>query len=129
MRRSVLATVLSVALCSWAATLLAAGCGPPDESCAADECLGTDGVCYGPCPGGTYCTTNPSGQCGKPSAGGVSCCVGGGSSGNGATSGGCTSNVCCGGLFECNGYCYATCTPGSQPCCTSTNCTCFTPCC
>jgi hypothetical protein len=53
-------------------------------------------------------------------------CVGGGGSGG---SGGCTAKYCCGGLYECNGQCYSTCVPGSQPCCTETQCTCYTPCC
>ena len=101
-----------------------AGCySPTTASCGSGECLGSDGKCYGPCSTG-YCTTSPSGNCSNPSAGGVYCCTGG--SGG---SGGCTAKYCCGGLYECNGRCYSSCTPGSQPCCSSTNCTCYTPCC
>ncbi|HEY8078460.1 MAG TPA: hypothetical protein VIF62_30230 [Labilithrix sp.] len=68
------------------------------------------------CPNGQACSSNDA--C-------TTRCGGGG----GSSSGGCTAQVCCGGLFECNGRCYATCTPGSQPCCSNTNCTCYTPCC
>jgi hypothetical protein len=43
-------------------------------SCDPDECLGTNGLCYGPCASGSSCTTTPSGDCSQPSAGGVYCC-------------------------------------------------------
>ena len=56
-------------------------------------------------------------------------CGGGGTSYSGGGGGGCTAQICCGGLYECNGRCYSTCTVGSQPCCTTANCTCYTPCC
>ncbi len=115
--------VLAAAFCFSAIALLSTGCG--SGSCGTGECAGSDGVCYGPCIAGTVCTTKPSGNCSAPSAGGVYCCGGGGGGGGG----GCTARVCCGGLYECNGRCYSTCTPGSQPCCTGTNCTCYTPCC
>ncbi len=103
-----------------------AGCYSPTTtaSCGTGECLGSDGNCYGPCSSG-YCTTSPSGTCSNPSAGGVYCCTSGGSGGSGT----CTAQVCCGGLYECNGRCYSTCTYGSQPCCTTASCTCYTPCC
>ena len=102
-----------------------AGCYSPTTgtSCGPGECMGSDGLCYA-CQEG-YCTTSPSGNCSSPSAGGVYCCTSGGSGG----SGGCTAKYCCGGLYECNGRCYPTCTPGSQPCCSSTSCVCYTPCC
>jgi hypothetical protein len=96
---------------------------PKKVECGSDQCKGTDGACYGPCQQG-FCTLTPSGQCSLPSKGGVYCCSGGSSTGTG-----CTARVCCGGLYECNGRCYSECTPGSQPCCTNTNCTCYTPCC
>lgn len=103
-----------------------AGCYSPTTtaSCASGECMGSDGHCYGPCSTGS-CTTSPSGNCSNPSAGGVYCCTSGGSGG----SGGCTAKYCCQGEYECNYACYPTCTPGSQPCCTSTSCVCYTPCC
>lgn len=75
--------------------------------------LGTNGSTQVCCPGNT-CSVD-----------GAHC----GSSGGSGGSGGCTAKVCCGGLYECNGACYATCTPGSQPCCTTTECVCYTPCC
>jgi hypothetical protein len=56
---------------------LAAACQTttPTASCATNECLGSDGVCYGPCSGNSYCTTNPGNlNCSSPSAGGVYCC-------------------------------------------------------
>lgn len=134
MKRRRIAVVFGI-LIPLAGVLLGSGCSPPaQQSCAPDECRGTDGTCVGPCPAaGTTCTTKPVGNC-SAAVNGVSCCVtskGASSSGgtSGGSSSGCTSKVCCGGLFQCNGACYATCTPGSQPCCTATNCTCFTPCC
>ena len=99
-------------------------------SCAANQCMGYDGLCYGPCAQGACTTTRTSSQCSNASAGGVYCCpTGSGSSGGGSSGSGCTAQVCCGGLYECNGACYATCVVGSQPCCTATECVCYTPCC
>jgi hypothetical protein len=116
--------VLAVLLAAAPVTL---GC----STCTEFQCEGTDGTCETCTQVGTHCTTTPTGKCG-PVKNGVACCAddSGGTPGDGGgEGGGCTSQVCCGGLFECNGFCYTSCTPGSQPCCTATNCTCFTPCC
>ena len=108
-------------------------CVPPG-TCPSGLCTGTDGVCYS-CPTGQTCsTTNLGSTCGAPTSG-VYCCTSGGSSsggsggGSGGSSGGCTAPICCGGLYECNGACYATCTVGTNPCCLDAECVCYTPCC
>jgi hypothetical protein len=107
-------------------------CVPPG-TCPTGWCTGTDGGCY-TCNAGASCsTTNLGSTCGAPTAG-VYCCSsesssGGSGGGSGSGGGGCTAQVCCGGLYECNGACYATCTVGSQPCCTEAECVCYTPCC
>lgn len=125
-KRLLLALFASAVVLFGAATL-GSGCEQP-TTCAENECEATNGNCSSCEQPGTYCTTTPTGNC-SAMVDGVACCAGGGSSSGSSSGSGCTSQVCCGGLFECNGGCYATCTPGSQPCCTSTNCTCFTPCC
>ena len=82
------------------------GCASPydttdNTSCSSGSCRGSDGKCYGPCSEG-YCTTNPSGKCSSPSAGGVYCCSGG-SDGDGK-----------GTQYCATGQCY---NPGSGRCC------------
>ena len=42
-------------------------------ACGPGQCLGSDGLCYGPCATGA-CTASPSGTCG-PATNGVSCCT------------------------------------------------------
>ena len=88
------------------------GCMPEGSSCCPDG--------QHNCPTPFVCDANNA----CVSGGGGSSSSGGGSSGSG-----CTAQVCCGGLYECNGACYATCVVGSQPCCTATECVCYTPCC
>ena len=98
--------------------------------CASDTSPGSSSSCNS----GWYLCSNNSGCCpdnytcgtGSNNCPSNECCSGGGGGGGG---GGCTAKYCCGGLYECNGRCYSTCTPGSQPCCSSTNCYCYTPCC
>jgi hypothetical protein len=77
--------------------------GCKTSACGTGELLGTDGKCYGPCPGGYYASlTASAGNCGSPSAGGVYCCGGGSGSGTG-------------GGAHCNsGYTY---NYSSQKCC------------
>jgi hypothetical protein len=105
-------------------------CVPPG-TCPAGFCTGTDDGCY-TCNAGSTCSTADLGSsCSKPTAG-VYCCPSASSSsggGSGSGGGGCTAAVCCGGFYECNGACYATCTVDTNPCCTETECTCYTPCC
>ena len=89
------------------------------------------------CPSGEVAVGNnlccPSSTpylCGSPALCYASPCGTSTSSGGGSSTGtGCTAKVCCGGLYECNNRCYATCVPGSQPCCSATDCVCYTPCC
>lgn len=43
--------------------------------CAPGQCIGSDGLCYGPCAEGTCMNgASATGNCGAPSAGGVVCC-------------------------------------------------------
>jgi hypothetical protein len=114
--------IVKILPAAWLAFLCVVGCTGANQ-CDSGTCLGNDGTCYGPCSGSAVCTTAPSGSCSAPSPGGVSCCTAGGGGS------GCTSQVCCGGLYECNGACYSSCTVGSQPCCTQLSCVCFRPCC
>lgn len=98
------------------------------DSCQADGKSGLIGSNDMSCM--TCSQGSPSITCGAGCSAatlGVCCCNSGGGGGGGG--GGCSAQVCCGGLYECNGRCYESCTPGSQPCCTSTHCTCYTPCC
>jgi hypothetical protein len=56
---------------------LAAACQmtQPNPTCSDGQCLGSDGKCYGPCTGNSYCTTTPGNlNCSSPSPGGVYCC-------------------------------------------------------
>jgi len=88
-------------------------------SCASGEVAVGNNLC---CPSSTpYLCGSPSACYSKPC----------GTSSGGSSSGGsgCTAGVCCGGLYECNGLCYASCVVGSQPCCTELECVCYTPCC
>jgi hypothetical protein len=118
-RRKVAASIFMAATTIYVAPLLSCARTSYGDPCGNNGLIGTDNVSCEECSSGS-----PSTSCGpgcSSSVRGVCCCGGGG--------GGCTAQVCCGGLYECNGRCYSTCTPGSQPCCTSDHCTCYTPCC
>src|SRR5256885_28285 len=51
-------TLMHVAGLLLAVVALATACAQPD--CPTDECLGSDGKCYGACVSGTFCTTTPA---------------------------------------------------------------------
>lgn len=110
------------------------GCTPepknPQASCPVGQ-VATGNSSY-PCCYADYpylcgspplCYNKPCGTSGSGTSGTATSGSGGG---GGRT---CTAQVCCGGLYQCNGRCYATCVPGSQPCCSVTTCVCYTPCC
>jgi hypothetical protein len=80
--------------------VVASACASPTKpSCSADECLGTDNACYGPCPSGSYCTSNPgNANCSRPTSGGVYCCTTSTGGGNKCQAGNCwirSAFVCC----------------------------------
>lgn len=105
-------SLLSVALLSiillFAISSLSS-CTKAPTTCKTGSCLGSDGLCYGPCSSGAYCTTSPSGNCSAASAGGVYCCTGGTT---GCTPTGCPSSA----PWKCGGYCYATPPSGNHAC-------------